>query len=282
MERDALQRPPHGEMLVVALQVHVGDSFPAHRHEHHQLVWASSGVLSVDADGTRWTLAPNLALWVPAGVEHATSASRPASMFGVYLRPRFTAGWTSPTLVSVTPLLRELFLHLTGRDLDDDTRRRAEHMVVDLLRPVDVTPLSLPVPSDPRARSVADALLASPADDRSLDAWAADVGASVRTLSRLFLAETGMGFSQWRTQARLRAALPGLAAGATVRSVARSVGYDTESGFVAAFRRATGRTPATYFASAERSCGTTWSSPYPIDSADGKPSAIATGKSRAT
>ncbi|ODU03115.1 MAG: AraC family transcriptional regulator [Pseudonocardia sp. SCN 72-86] len=242
---------PHGDMLVVPMEMNVGEAFPAHVHTQHQLVWASSGVLSVDADGTRWTLAPNLALWIPAGVEHATTASRPASMFGVYLLPRLAVGWTAPTLVSVTPLLRELFLHLTERDIDDDARHRAEQMVVDLLRPVDVTPLSLPVPSDPRARSVADALLATPADDRSLDAWAVDVGASVRTLSRLFLAETGMGFSQWRTQVRLRAALPGLAAGSTVRSVARSVGYDTESGFVAAFRRATGRTPATYFASAD-------------------------------
>jgi AraC-like DNA-binding protein len=56
-----------------------------------------------------------------------------------------------------------------------------------------------------------------------------------------------MPFGQWRRLARLHAALPRLAAGQAVGIVARHVGYETPSAFVAAFRRETGFTPAAYF-----------------------------------
>ena len=68
-----------------------------------------------------------------------------------------------------------------------------------------------------------------------------------RTLARAFLAGTGMTFSQWRRLVRLQAALPELAAGHAVGTVARHVGYQTPSAFVAAFRQETGLTPAAYF-----------------------------------
>jgi AraC-like DNA-binding protein len=45
----------------------------------------------------------------------------------------------------------------------------------------------------------------------------------------------------------MQAALPLLAAGDPVSRVAPRVGYETPSAFVAAFRRETGVTPATYF-----------------------------------
>jgi AraC-like DNA-binding protein len=56
-----------------------------------------------------------------------------------------------------------------------------------------------------------------------------------------------MTFGTWRTQVRLLASLPLLAAGMPVATVARRVGYATPSAFVAAFRRVTGTTPGTYF-----------------------------------
>jgi len=45
----------------------------------------------------------------------------------------------------------------------------------------------------------------------------------------------------------LQAAISALAAGEPVGNVARQVGYETSSAFVAAFRRQTGMTPSTYF-----------------------------------
>ena len=72
-------------------------------------------------------------------------------------------------------------------------------------------------------------------------------GASGRTLARAFAAGTGLPFGRWRALLRLQAAMAALAAGEPVANVARHVGYESPSAFVAAFRRETGLTPAAYF-----------------------------------
>jgi AraC-like DNA-binding protein len=113
--------------------------------------------------------------------------------------------------------------------------------------PVAMTAIDLRMPDDDRARQVALALLANPADKRALAEWGREAGASERTLARGFLAGTGIPFGRWRTLLRLQAALPALAAGDPVSAVARRAGYDTASAFVAAFRRETGLTPVAYF-----------------------------------
>jgi len=55
-------------------------------------------------------------------------------------------------------------------------------------------PLRLPLPADRRLRRLCEALLADPARDDGLDRWAGDVGASARTLTRLFTGFAGLAF----------------------------------------------------------------------------------------
>ena len=121
---------------------------------------------------------------------------------------------------------------------------------VDWQRGFGVATIDVRPPSDPRARDVADALLADPADPRTLQEWGHDVGASSRTLARAFVSDTGLSFGRWRTLVRLQASLPYLAERMPVSSVARRVGYCTTSAFVAAFRAHTGVTPGGYFEAA--------------------------------
>jgi AraC-like DNA-binding protein len=132
---------------------------------------------------------------------------------------------------------------LDRTDLTPDARARAEPVLLDELRPVPVTSVAVPEPRDPRARAVVEVLRAHPADGRALVEYGAQVGASARTLARLFVAETGLGFGQWRERLRMQAALPYLAEGLPVESVARRVGYASASSFTAAFHRVVGVTP---------------------------------------
>ena len=108
-------------------------------------------------------------------------------------------------------------------------------------------PLHLPWPQDRRARSVADTLREDPGDTRSLASLCHGVGASKRTIERLFHDETGMTFGQWRKQARLLRALPLLASGESVTRVALDVGYDSTSAFISMFKSALGTTPGRYY-----------------------------------
>jgi len=231
--------------------------FDWHAHPHHQLAMAAQGILVMAAGETTWVLPRSRALWIPAGIRHSVTADGDTTMLSLYVEPgRCPLTWTSPTVVDAGGLLGELVIHL-GRDgLPEDRRARAEAVLWDLMTPLPVSVLSTPMPTDERARQVADGLLGDVTDDRALAEWGRAVGASSRTLARLFASETGMGFGRWRTNARLGAALPMLAAGEGVGAVARRVGYMTPSAFVAAFRREIGTTPAAYFRSQDRSGAT--------------------------
>jgi AraC-like DNA-binding protein/quercetin dioxygenase-like cupin family protein len=240
---------PGPAILVHTFPMAAHQRFERHRHEEHQLAWATSGVLVVEVGEGVWVLPTSRALWIPAGVAHSVRASGPSTMEGVYLpTARCPVRWTEPTVIAVPALLRELIRYLAELADRPEPREHAEAVVFDLLRPVAVQRLSVPLPNDPRARRVAESVLTAPADGRSIDQWGRLVGTSGRTLARFFNEQTGMTFGRWRTEARLCAALPLLAGGATVAATARHVGYASTGAFVAAFRATVGTTPARYFA----------------------------------
>ncbi|WP_416960178.1 AraC family transcriptional regulator [Streptomyces sp. Agncl-13] len=218
------------------------------RCPRHGLTWAAQGVLDVVVDGTYWVLPPTRALWVPANaVHHFMSATRDTVLYSVYLEPeRCPLDWAEPTPVAVGTLLGHLIRRLNQVDLTEDQRLRAEDLVPDLLYPVPTLLIKAPRPTDERVRAVADALLADPADRRSLEAHAQAVGVTGRTLMRLFADDTGMSFGSWRTCVRLQAALPLLVEGRSVSRVACDVGYTTPSAFLVAFRRVVGTSPGRY------------------------------------
>jgi AraC-like DNA-binding protein/quercetin dioxygenase-like cupin family protein len=237
-------------VLVGTFPLGSGHRIDRHRHRMHQLAWAADGVLTVDTDAGIWVLPRTRALWIPTRVWHGVEASGRATMKAAYLNPAACPiDWTEPRAVAVGGLLAELIDYLGDPSLDPPRRARAEAVLFDALVPVDVETLDAPLPTDPRARTVAQAIIDDPADVRDLRRWAREVGVSDRTLARAFVAGTGIPFGRWRTLTRLGAALPALAAGEPVGRVARAVGYQTPSAFVAAFRRETGLTPGAYFGS---------------------------------
>jgi AraC-like DNA-binding protein len=243
-----LLNPPLGAALVGRFALARGHRFAEHVHPTHQLAWAERGVLSISAGDTTWALPPTRALWIPAGVRHTTAATTATAMHSLYLRPdRTPAGYADPTVLAVAPLLAALVGHLGRAELGDGERARAEAVLFDLLVPAPVASVELVLPTDERARRVADALLADPADDRGVDALARLAGTSPRTLHRLFRDTTGCALAEWRTLARMRAALELLAAGVPVGAVAGRIGYRTPSTFVATFRKVLGTTPSQVF-----------------------------------
>lgn len=239
--------------IVATFPMPPGTRFEWHTHSDHQVAWSPEGVLTVLTDAGTYILPPTRALWIPARTPHETRASGVAILRSAYLRPaRCPINWADPTPVVVTPLLAELISHLGSDQLPSAHRSRAETLLFDLLTPIHAATIDVDLPADARAREVAEALLADPADDRTLQAWGRHVGASSRTLARAFLSETGLSFGRWRTLIRLQAALPHLADGAAVSVVAGQVGYETTSAFVAAFRAQVGVTPGRYFRSQTR------------------------------
>jgi len=236
-------------ILLHEFPLDVGAGFDEHEHDDHQLAWVREGVLMVTIGARHWMLPPTLALWIPAGVPHSSFAARgAATMQGIYLPSEAMTRWHEPVVVGVTSLVRDLIGFLRRDDIADTARSKAEALLVELLEPVDSLAIDVPMPRDERAVKIAQGLLDDPADERDLVSWGRHVGASARTLSRIFAAETGMGFAQWRTRLRIRSSLPLLAAGEPVGATAGRVGFSTASAFIAAFGHLTGMTPGSYFA----------------------------------
>lgn len=207
--------------------------------------------MTVTAGPGAWVVPPGRAVWVPAGMEHTIHAHGRLAMRTVYVAPDAVLGLPVDCfVVNVSPLLRELILAamtmpvlypLAGPEA------RLVAVLLDRIRAAHVAPLYLPLPDDSRLRRVADALVADPGDPRPLHAWAKTAGSSARTLARLFAAETGLSFRQWRQQARLLDALRRLAEGQPVTTVALDLGYESPSAFIAMFKKALGVTPGRYF-----------------------------------
>ncbi len=228
-----------------------GFDIPLHRHAWGQLIYARAGVMTVTAAGPAppgsWVVPPQRAVWVPAETDHWIRCGTRLSMRTLFVAPESRAMPVSCCVVNVRPLLRELILACVEAPGGARRRQLITALILNEIRAATVAPLHLPEPADPRLLRITGALRQQPGDPRTLTAWASEAGASTRTLSRLFLAETGMTFRQWQRQARLLAALVRLAEGAPVTTLAFDLGYESPSAFISAFRRALGKTPRRYF-----------------------------------
>ncbi|MGP9725453.1 AraC family transcriptional regulator [Corynebacterium sp. AOP40-9SA-29] len=226
--------------------------FGPHSHLKAQIVWADRGQIAVfvGAGGERrWILAPSQALWIPAEEVHDVRTTAGTELFCAYLwEEECEVAWEGLTVLRMGPLAGELVRHLARDDLDDTAARHARATLLSVLAPADAVGVDLPMPDDPRARSVASAVLEDPGAPHALDEWAHRLHSSERTIQRAFLADTGMTFSAWRAQVRLYRSLPLLADRVPVASVAARMGYSSTNGFTSAFRRHFGTTPANYFA----------------------------------
>ncbi len=218
-----------------------------HCHDEAQLVYARQGVMQVTVESDLWVLPPLRALWIPPRIEHAIDCRTAVSLRTLYLSGQRARLISRCRVIAVSDLLRAVVLRLVEGPCHERQRPLLEALAVSELSAHGAEPLRLPQPQDPRLWRIAQAWTADPADRRRLAGWARALGMSERSLIRAIRRECGMTFRQWQRQARLLAALEGLAAGRAVTTVALDCGYDSLSAFVQAFRQVFGTTPARYF-----------------------------------
>ncbi|WP_275791523.1 AraC family transcriptional regulator [Pararhizobium gei] len=229
----------------------VGETEP-HRHRKAQLLYVICGALTVEAAGGIWTVPPQCAVWLPAGVLHLARASGRIVMANLYIEPDLADFLGEDCgILFIRPLLREVILCFTSDPAflvaEEGRRARLSAVLLDELRDAPLEPLRLPMPADRRLRRLADALLEDPSARLTIEEWGARIGASKRTLTRLFQRETGMSYGQWRQQLHVGLALQRLASGDAVTTIALDLGYESASSFITMFRRHAGASPARYF-----------------------------------
>ena len=202
-----------------------------------------------------WVVPPLRAVWIPAHTDHQISCSGKLSMRTLYIKPEVNPNLPEECcVVTVPPLLRELILHAVtipplykSGSLDE----RIMNIILELVRVLKVAPLELRRPTDVRLQKIAESLSLNPGDNRTLEQWGKQVGATQRTLARRFRFETGMSFRQWRQQMRILESLKRLGQEEQVSTVALDLGYNSPSAFIAMFKKAMAKTPGQYFKEAD-------------------------------
>ncbi|MGA0608642.1 AraC family transcriptional regulator [Caldimonas sp. KR1-144] len=240
-----------------------------HSHPWAQLAFSATGVMRLTADRGTYLVPPSRAVWIPPGVEHAITVVETCHLRTLYLHqaagrcgpavPRADeAAWRGCRVLEVSDLLRALVLALPtapdGGEPPDAAELQRERLIADLLRdelrrarPVR---LGVDLPRDKRLRALCEAVLDDPTRHATLADWSRDVGASERTVARLFRQDLGTSFVQWRQQVLLARALAMAARKQPMAQIAAELGYASPSAFSAMVRRSVGAPPSRFFASA--------------------------------
>jgi AraC-like DNA-binding protein len=151
-------------------------------------------------------------------------------------------------VLNLTPLLRELIVSLSQVDESDSRESLLAALILDELARSETLPMRIAMPNDKRLKVLCETMIADPASTLTLEDWAQRVGASERTLARLFEQDLGMRFGQWRQQMRLAHAAPLIARGLPLSRVAAELGYASQSAFSAMFKKTFGQSPSVFFA----------------------------------
>ena len=193
---------------------------------------------------------PSRAVWIAPGARHHITVLEAAEFRTLYIDASATpVQWQGCRVMVVSPLLREAIAALDALPTPPPAREQLlSALVLDEITHASTVALGVPLPhphsGDKRLRALCEAVLRAPGEHARLAAWAEDRGASERTMARLFQAELGLSFQQWRQQAILAHALPLLARGQPVSQVAAASGYASDSAFSAMFKTAMGQPPS--------------------------------------
>jgi len=255
----AAYRPSrHRPVRVRARSMQADTHFEPHSHAWSQLAYCASGIVQVTAerdvsggDEVTYLVPPSRAVWIAPGARHAVHVLEDAQFRTLYIDASVTpSGWSGCRVIVVSPLLRELVQALDAPALTKPREERLAALVLDEIARADIQALGVPLPSaqsgDKRLRALCEAVLRAPSERATLAQWAAQMGASERTMARLFRDELGTSYQQWRQQAILAHALPLLARGVPVSHVAAASGYASDSAFTAMFKAAMGAPPSSF------------------------------------
>jgi AraC-like DNA-binding protein len=227
-----------------------GHVIDPHQHRRGQLISSASGVIVLTSAEGAWVMPPQRGMWIPPATEHQVRMVGAVSMQSLYLEP--SAASRMPTgcqVVGISPFMRSLMTEALDLPLEYELGGRPGalmELIRHELQQLPVLPLSLPYPAHGPLADRCRQFVQQPDIHATIEDWSGALGMSRRTFTRLFRRETGLSFMAWRQQACLLAALPRLAAGAPVTTVALDLGYENPAAFTIMFKRVFGRPPLAY------------------------------------
>tara|TARA_R110001583_G_scaffold24563_1_gene89695 strand:+ start:39982 stop:40773 length:792 start_codon:yes stop_codon:yes gene_type:complete len=249
---------PHGEHLPAAIHFRAAalpanTLYPVHKHDGGEFVYSFMGVMEIKAADEHFLAPPQYGIWLPPDVEHVGLNRDEAGHCSLYIAPaRCDRLPRRPCALEVTPLivamLDQLRLHPEAEPASEEHERFLQ-VLVDQLSHARCAGSYLPTSADAALDVVLRFLEDHPDDNRSLPELAKLANTTERTLVRRARRDLGMSLFEWRQRLRILKAVPLLAEGLKVETVAIDLGYASSSAFITMFRRLMHQTPAEFIRS---------------------------------
>ncbi|WP_321490422.1 helix-turn-helix transcriptional regulator [uncultured Hyphomonas sp.] len=241
---------PSRPVLSLAVEKDGAHRVAAHQHDRGHIVCPRSGAYWIVTPEGTWLVPAGFALWIPPCVHHEIYSHGSVSARVLFIDPACSDQLTpNGGVVKVTPFLEALFDRVMtyGNEYEAGSPgARLAQVALDEFAQLEFASLFLPVAKEPRLARVMRLLIEAPGLDTGIAELAKEAGASERTLARLFRKETGMTFTQWKTNLTLLQSMERLEKGEAVADVAHDLGYSSPSSFVYMFRRRLGVPPGTF------------------------------------
>ena len=244
---------PEFQVIAKVVKMQRGFVDKWHKHPWHQVIFPFDGILQTKVGNLQYVVPHSGMLFIPAHTYHESFVIAETKFIGVYFNPKANIGYPLSTkAVTSTPLIRELIIHIakiySANELknQDSNSIKAVDVLIELINGSDTYDISLLLPSDKRLMIIFNEFLQNLQLDKTLSDWAKQVGASERTLSRLFTKDLGMSFPLWRQHVRLISSLSLLESKLSIQQIAYSIGYNSDSSYIFAFKKLFKQTPKQY------------------------------------
>jgi len=224
----------------------------SHSHPWSQLSYSCIGVMHIETDAGVFVIPPEQALWIPAGTTHQHFCKNKVSYRSLYIDSilsKVLGDKVRP--LTVDPLLKSLILEISSWPEDYKETEQTQRFILvllDRLAMAKSNELFMPTIRDKRLLPIIEALNQAPANKLTIEQWAVKVGASSRTLNRLFNQSYGMGFSRWKQKLRILKSLELLNSNVPLIDIAFELGYESTSAFITSFKKHLGCSPKRYLA----------------------------------
>ena len=217
-------------------------------NECYELTYVANGSIVVCTGAGNLLGQPHRAILIPPGLEHEWYMPESSFNRSLFLHPSLLAPlprFRHYQSIEIDSLLRALLLALNDLrvDLSHEEDRRLAVVFIDRLKKSREVGTPMLMPSEHRLVELCTAVLSSPEENVNIQQWCDRIGMSPKTLSRLFVRQTGLTFGKWIQTMRLQHAKNSLEGGENVTVAAMNCGYSSVSAFISAFKKQYGVTP---------------------------------------
>lgn len=222
-----------------------------HTHEHGQLTYTAEGVLYLQIDNRLFIIPPNMGIYIPPNCQHRVSKDKALRIENVYFdQEHLDLLPAAPQLIHLSRLAIEIIAKICTLKNKEEYKLHNSlfNILVQEIKSSPHIDYAIKIPTDSRLLKIytlfnENQQLKFP----SLSEAAAYIHVSDKTLTRLFIKDTGLNFVTWKQQFLFTKAIELLQQYKQTTLVAYQLGYNSESAFITMFKKMSGGKKPSYF-----------------------------------